>query len=136
MVIRMRPWIPAIAPAGQELPLFASARASSLVTAESRVVPHVDPPFQAASRTSRAAAQAVKPRRASQAQRILSYLRARKACGDTGATIEEISLALGMKESSVCARLGYDLVKCGLVRKTDLERATSSGNAAVVWEAV
>lgn len=118
------------------MPLFASGEASALVTPEPRVVPHVDPPFQASSRTSRAAAEAVKPRRASQAQRVLAYLRARRAGGDVGATIEEISLALGMKESSVCARLGYDLVKCGLVRKTALERETTSGNMAVVWEAV
>lgn len=111
-----------------ELPLFAGA--PSLAPARPVTVPRVDPPFQAGSRTSRAAAEAIKPKRATQAERILDFLRER---GEEGATIEEISIALHIKESSVCARLGWDLVKVGAVEQTKHERLTTSGLPAAVW---
>lgn len=109
------------------LPLFA--RTPEQAPAVPVVVPRVDPPFRAASSTSRAAAEAIKPKRASQAERILAFLRER---GDEGATIEEISLALKIKESSVCARLGWDLIKVGAVEQAERERLTTSGLPAKV----
>lgn len=88
-----------------------------------------DLPSQKHSRPSRAAAKTQKPRAPGDRQRIYDYLKV-KAHG--GATDEELSIALGIRESSIRPRRG-ELVTRGLVRDSGKERLTTSGHPATIW---
>lgn len=85
-------------------------------------------PFVAHSKTSRAAAGHVEPRRGTQAHKILEFLRSR---GDTGATREEITHALKLSPDSVRPRI-VELVDAGLVKPTSRTRRTLHGEQAEV----
>jgi len=80
--------------------------------------------------TSRAAAMALSPDwRATVCGRVLTYIESR---GAMGATREEISKALEIKEASVCGRVA-DLRRMGLIEEPKhMTRATSSGAQAQV----
>lgn len=76
------------------------------------------------TRTSRAAAEGVKP---TQLQMVRDFL---DAVGPKGATREQIHLGTGLKESAVCGRIDQ-LRKLGeIVEPNGMERKTSAGKAA------
>lgn len=81
------------------------------------------------SKTSRAAAVAMRRASGGQLARVLQYVVMR---GSEGATNEEIAGACEIKLQSVCARTN-DLAKRGLIRDSGRERKTSSGHNARVW---
>lgn len=65
-------------------------------------------------------------------KRVLQFLRQR---GNQGATLDEMSLELGVLIQSVCPA-NNALRELGLVRKTDERRETRSGSTAIVWRVV
>ena len=85
-----------------------------------------DPPYQAHSPTSQAAAEAVADA-GTKRQMVLDLL----AAGD-GLTDEECQLALSMNPSTQRPRR-VELVEMGLVRDSGRTRPTHSGREAVVW---
>ena len=93
--------------------------------------------FQQHSATSRRAALDVYPHTGTQRARVLAFLKQHPV---TGATDEEIGLALAMNPSSVRPRR-IELVEGGWVRAkvdhagAEVERTTRSGSMAQVWEA-
>lgn len=85
--------------------------------------------------TSKAAAARVAPHAPNLADRVAAYVSSR---GDGGATIEEITAALRMRQSSVCGRIGeLARPKKGAPRIVDSgrRRAGTSGHAHKVWVA-
>lgn len=90
------------------------------------------------SSTSRAAANSTKPRR--QQDQVLDFI----ICAENGATREEISKALGIKESAVCGRVASLVTQSkedlfGLLPVHIIERGTrvtTSGKAAAVLYAL
>ena len=92
---------------------------------------HTGPPFQK-TRTSRAAAAAIAEMAGTVRGEVFSFLEGR---GLEGATIEEISIGLELKESTVCGRLS-ELKKLHLVRHNGQTRLTTRKRSAMVWVAV
>lgn len=88
-----------------------------------------DPPYQAHSPTSRAAAEALTDS-GTKRRLVLALI----AAGD-GLTDEECQVALTMNPSTQRPRR-VELVEMGLVRDSGRTRPTHSGREAVVWEAV
>ena len=88
-------------------------------------------PYARGSSTSKAAAKAVEPRMGTQKYNILQDL---KQCGATGATDEQIALALDLKGDTVRPRRGA-LHAAYAIRKSGT-RKTLSGRDADVWVAV
>jgi predicted ArsR family transcriptional regulator len=86
----------------------------------------VDPPYQRHSRTSRAAAEQIKPHVVTQRERILSALRRFGPQTD-----EQLQTFLGLDPSSERPRR-IELVRDGLVVQ-DGEGVTSSGRRAARW---
>lgn len=78
--------------------------------------------------TSIAAAESIRPHAETQRHKILEFVRTRD---EIGATREDIELALEMNGSTVRPRV-LELIARGLLRETDVTRATSSGRQAVV----
>jgi len=91
------------------------------------------PPAPAAnwSRTSRAAAQAIRESAPTLRARVLAFIAAR---GAHGATNDEIVAGLGMLLQSVCARAN-ELWGAHLIRDSGRTRLSRTGRAAKVWEA-
>jgi hypothetical protein len=94
----------------------------------------IRPPFppahhNAPPRSSDLAAEAIAPRSESLRGRVLAFLESR---GSEGATDEHGEHALGLKPQTYTPRRG-ELVKLGLVVRSELRRPTSSGCSAVVW---
>lgn len=87
------------------------------------------PPAQAHSPTSRGAARQIRPDASRLRGRVLGFLLER---GDTGATDEEIQLALAMNPSTERPRR-IELVEAGACCDSGRTRPTSSGRKAVVW---
>lgn len=85
--------------------------------------------FQRDSETSRAAAVSVRGNAKSYRTAVLAYLRGR---GPHGATNSEMSEALGMQLSTVCARCN-ELQKKNLVIDSGNRRKTATGRSATVW---
>lgn len=88
-------------------------------------------PFQRTSRTSKAAAVAAKPNAETQRATALAWMKRRP----DGATMQEVSIATGIPIQSMCPRFD-ELKKRGEIRDTGKTRPTTSGRAAVVWEAL
>ncbi len=80
------------------------------------------------SETSKLAAIDNFPRSGSQRRRVLHSL---VASGERGKTRDEISQELGLRDSSVDARV-WELEKGGWIEESDAVRETSSGSKAVV----
>jgi len=93
--------------------------------------PSPDPPFAAASRTSRLAAEQIKPHAPLIRDRVLEFIAGR---GPDGATDEETALGLRIRESTARARR-VELRDQGLIADSGQVRPTTSGRAAVVWRA-
>lgn len=91
-----------------------------------------DPPAQAHSRTSAAAAEGIRTGSARLRQQVYDWLLAR---GSHGATDEEMQDGIPMAASTQRPRRG-ELQKAGLVRDSGDTRSTRSGRKAVVWLAV
>ena len=88
-------------------------------------------PYARNSATSKAAAKAVEPRIGTQKYEVLQYL---KQCGKTGATDEELALALCLSGDTVRPRRG-SLADAWLIYKHGT-RKTTSGREADVWVAL
>jgi hypothetical protein len=86
-------------------------------------------PYQAHSKTSRAAAEAIEPDVASLRGKVLAFIRER---GPWGATDEEIQLTLRMNPSTERPRR-IELHYAGLVKLSGTTRPTASGRQAMVW---
>jgi len=89
-------------------------------------------PYQKGSATSKAAAEAQKPRAPSKIQQIYQFMLER---GDHGATDDEIRHGTRMIASTAGARR-RDLECLGGCMKTDRRRLTSNGHEAAVYVAV
>mgnify|MGYP001269891993 FL=1 len=89
-----------------------------------------DPPAQRHSRTSVAAAEAIRPSTNRLRQRVLEYI---EACGPAGATDDECQAALGMNGSTQRPRR-WELAQMRLITQSGTRR-TVSGRAATVWVA-
>ncbi len=89
-----------------------------------------DPPYQRHSPTSRAAAEAIKPKMREQHRRVLAALR---RCGPM--TDQEIARATGMSENSARPRRIELCRDHGLVVAAG-ESKTSSGRRAQLWRLV
>lgn len=89
------------------------------------------PPAQAHSPTSQAAARQIRPDASRLRGRVLGLLLER---GEQGATDEELQLALSMNPSTERPRR-IELVEAGAVRDSGRTRPTRSGRKAVVWQA-
>lgn len=85
-------------------------------------------PYQKSSRTSREQAARVRPKAGTQRARVLVYLHS----SSTGLTMHQISDALRIPLSSVCARLS-ELREGGWAKDTDETRETPYGGTAAVW---
>lgn len=88
-----------------------------------------DPPCQAHSETSRAAAEAIEPAAETLRRRVLDFLR---GVADLGATDEDMQLIMKMNPSTQRPRR-IELVEMGLVLDSGRTRPTRSGRKAVVW---
>jgi len=84
-----------------------------------------------ATDTRAAAATAIAPLAGGMARRVLEFIRSR---GDRGATDEEISLALAMRDSTARARR-VELRDAEKIRDSMRRRATKSGRLSIVWVA-
>lgn len=89
-----------------------------------------DPPAQRHSRTSVAAAEAIRPSTNRLRQRVLDYIESR---GAAGATDQECQTDLGMDESTQRPRR-WELAQARLITQSGTRR-TKSGRAATVWVA-
>ncbi|HXH05393.1 MAG TPA: hypothetical protein VNI83_02265 [Vicinamibacterales bacterium] len=90
------------------------------------------PPYQRHSDTSRAAAYSMRDRAPTVRERIYVFMRDR---GAYGATRDEVEVALGLRMQTVNGRIA-ELKAAGLIRETDMKRATRSGRLAHVFVAV
>ena len=78
--------------------------------------------------TSRQAAKAIAPAAGTLRARVLGFVASQ---GQRGATLDEISIGLEMRLSTVCARAN-ELKKSGQLRESSHTRPTSSGRQARV----
>ena len=90
------------------------------------------PPCQAHSATSRAAAEEIADRTATLRAKVLAHVR---ACGEAGATDEEMQAALPMPANTQRPRR-RELQLAGLIKDSGRMRRTASGRRAVVWVAM
>lgn len=88
-------------------------------------------PYQPASRTSQAAATRIRPTAATLRQQVYEFI---LACGERGATDEQIAIGLDLNPSSARPRR-IELVEAGEVCDSGLTRNTRSGRSAAVWRA-
>ena len=89
-------------------------------------------PYQPHSETSKAAAQGAAPRAVTHRAMVLELLGRKFG----GLTDEEIQGALKIKPPGTARARRVELVAAGKVRDSGRTRKTTSGRAAVVWEAV
>ena len=99
-----------------ELPLFAE-----------------NPPARRGQATQQAAANDFREHAQSARARVLAFVQSRRALG---ATIDEISRGLCMKESTVCGRVNELCVRYQALADSGVRRKTASGCEAIVWIAV
>lgn len=90
-----------------------------------------EPPCQRHSDTSRAAAEAIKPKAGTLRARVLANVVAK---GGHGVTDEEGQAALGMNPNTYRPRR-RELEQAGKVVDSGLRRPTHAGRKAVVWMA-
>lgn len=90
------------------------------------------PAYRPGNCTQEAAAKLIAPVAASMREKVFQYI---KTQGNSGATNEEISAALGMKLQTVCARVN-ELQKQHRISWEGKQRHTQSGASAKVWETV
>lgn len=81
------------------------------------------------TQTSLEAVRSIAPILPTLLERVLSYIQSQ---GVNGATIDQTSIALGMRTATVCGRYG-DLQKLGRIVQTGEIRKTSSGRGAMCW---
>jgi hypothetical protein len=86
-------------------------------------------PAAGAPETERLAALRVYPHTGTSRRRVLDFL---GECGATGATDEEVGIALRMRWRSVAPRRN-ELMNGGWVEDSGLRRPTESGASATVW---
>lgn len=91
-----------------------------------------DPPAQAHSSTSVAAAEAIAPVAATLRRMVLEAI---AAAGADGLTDEEMLERVGLQPSSGRPRR-IELVRAGLVADSGQTRPTKSGRQATVWQVV
>ena len=84
-------------------------------------------PYQSHSATSRAAAEAIKPRLNALQARVYAYIKATGGCTD-----EEIIDAAKMSPSTIRPRR-IELVDMGLVEDSGSTKHTRSGRSATIW---
>ena len=89
------------------------------------------PPYQRHSEESREAAELIEPDAATLRGKVLAHLR---ECGSTGATDDEMQIALRMNSNTQRPRR-IELWRRDLIRATGHRRPTRSGRSAMVWEA-
>ncbi len=89
------------------------------------------PPYAPDSATSYAAAGRIEPRAATLRGQVLAQLR---ACGEHGATREELETSLNLNGSTLRPRV-WELLKAGLVYVSSVKRPTRSGCEADVLRA-
>ena len=90
------------------------------------------PPHQRHSKTSRAAAESIKPHLNALQARVLGCIQLEPAYG---ATDDEIQRMTGMNPSTQRPRR-IELLEKGLIRDSGRTRKTKSGRAATVWVVV
>jgi hypothetical protein len=88
-----------------------------------------EPPFQAHSETSEAAAVEIDPLRGAMRRRVFEFIAGRGAFGSTD---DEVESELGMRGSTVRPRR-CELVSLGLVELAGFTRPTRSGRLAEVY---
>lgn len=88
-----------------------------------------DPGHAKGSKTSKAAAESMKPKAASLRSQVLSFIEDKRVWG---ATDDEIEVALGLRHQTASARR-RELVLEGLVCDSGTQRKTRSGRSATVW---
>jgi hypothetical protein len=88
-------------------------------------------PYQEHSDTSREAAELIEPDAESLRGEVLAYIR---RCGATGATDDEVQVALSMNPSTQRPRR-VELWKAELIERASAKRPTRSGRKASVWVA-
>lgn len=81
--------------------------------------------------TRRAAVAAIAPLAGGMGRRVLEFIRSR---GERGATDEEISLELSMRDSTARARR-VELRDAEKIRDSSRRRETRSGRLSIVWVA-
>lgn len=86
-------------------------------------------PWRGAPETERQAAALQSVKSGTDRRKVLDYL---WACGDDGATDEEIALALTMRHYTAAPRR-TELRDAGWVEDSGRRRATTTGTAAAVW---
>ena len=86
-------------------------------------------PHQRHSDTSRAAAEAIEPKRGTKRRIVLDYIR---EMGDEGATDEEMQRRLFMSGNTQRPRR-VELLDAGFIKDSGARRKTPSGELAVVW---
>ncbi|MCW8128945.1 MAG: hypothetical protein KIS92_01045 [Planctomycetota bacterium] len=95
-----------------------------------------EPPARRGESTQAEAAAYIRDKAPALRTRVLEYVRTcSRIPAMSGATIEEIAEATGIKQSSVCGRID-ELKKLNLIFESDLRRATRAGVKAKVWRAV
>lgn len=93
------------------------------------------PAHRPGNETQREAARQVAPTVGAQRERVFEFIQSR---GNHGATIEEISLALAIRQSAVCARVnelwsGPRGLPVRITNENNGKRPTTSGCMAKVW---
>lgn len=86
-------------------------------------------PYQAHSETSRRAAERIAPIAHTKRGLVLAYI---AACGEMGATDEEMQLRLPMSPNTQRPRR-VELVQDGMVKDSGRTRPTLGGDFATVW---
>ena len=81
--------------------------------------------------TQKKSAGAIYPKTGTQREKVFAYI---KAQGDSGATDEEVQIALGMNPNSERPRR-IELVERELVVDSGITRRTKSGQDSIVWMA-
>jgi len=91
------------------------------------------PPFQQSSRTSRLAAEKLAPKFPSLKDRIEDRI---KECGHEGQSREELAVALGVKEGTVCGAVNSLMHEGKIHVSATVSRVSSLGNEVEVLVAV
>lgn len=117
---------PANASAEADLPLFASLHEAPAPMAG--VLPSA--PWSNPT-TSKAAAEAIRPRVATDEERVMDAIR---SMGEKGATCAEVEAFLGMSHQTTSARI-RGLYQKGEIYDSMTTRPTPPGRAAIVWRA-
>ena len=90
-------------------------------------------PYVKGSETSKAAAESIRQQAVSDKVKVYRFL---MACGNYGATDDEVRAALDMPIASTAAARRRSLELIGACERTEIKRKTRSGRMAFVYRAV